>query len=54
MGSDLLIPLERQISNLQKEVDVSDWEGRSAKGAEQELKYLIQQLNEGEVWYPLF
>ena len=54
MGSDLLIPLERQISNLQKEVDVSDWEGRSAKGAEQELKYLIQQLNEGGVWYPLF
>lgn len=54
MTDKRILPLERQISNLQKEVDNAHWDGRDASRAEKELQQLIEDLNAGEFWYPLF
>lgn len=49
-----VIPIEHAISNLMRQVDELEWEGKDSKHLQRELDRLLKDHESGHIWEPLF
>lgn len=49
-----VVPIEQEINNTKRQIDDAEWEGEPYEHLQRHLDRLLQEMQDGELWYPKF